>query len=95
MSTAIFGFTTESLFENEFLNKETKSLKNTRKCVLFLSKTQPKHRKHSPIISPNVYAPTITADKHKLNLFGAIVSLIHVSSFMYFLKSYGNHTYAK
>ena len=52
-----------------FLNKETKSLKNTRKCVLFLSKTQPKHRKHSPITSPNVYAPTITADKHKLNLF--------------------------
>ena len=44
-----------------FLNKHAKSLKNSRKGVLFLSETHPKHSKHIDNTIMNVYAPTIAS----------------------------------
>lgn len=59
-----------------------KSFKNTKKGVLFLSKTRSNHRKHISILIFNVYISDYTHQMNinRLKLFGAIVSLIfHLS----------------
>ena len=55
-------------FKNDFLSKQRKSLENTRKRILFLSKIHPKHRKHILTAIPNVNESTITSNKQKLIL---------------------------
>ena len=71
--------TNKMFLKLRFPNKQTESFKNTRKSVLFLSETHPKHRKHIPPTIPNVFVPTIISDepwRNRFNLFGAIVSLM-------------------
>ena len=48
-----------------FLKEQIKSLKNSRKGVLFLSETYLKHSKRILNNIPNAYAPTITSEEHK------------------------------
>ena len=68
----------EKILNLSFLKKQAKFLKITRKGILFLSKTHPKHNKHNSITVPKVLAATIESDEHKsMDLFGGIL-IFHI-----------------
>ena len=72
MCTGILGYRTGNLSTRCFW-KQTKFLKKTRKGVLFLSETHPKHRKHIPTIIPDVSAPAIHMETITINWFSKLI----------------------